>query len=92
MNSNWVTSTGGSLICSMAKVGSEWRGVHGSSANSPHTDHDRACGVLDYLVPCGESEALVLSDEPLQTIFAVVEQKVVIVDGYPADLKRARQK
>jgi len=34
----------------------------------------------------------VLSDEPLQTIFAVVEQKVVIVDGYPADLKRARQK
>lgn len=80
MSINWVYSAGGPLICSTAKAGSEWRGVHGSSTGSAHTDYERSCEVHDYqgVIPCGASAVLVLSDEPLQSAFVKVGREVAV--------------
>ena len=81
MISGWVNSFGGPLICATPLAARRWRGVHGSSIGSAHTDYDRACQVFDYagMVPCESSFVLVLGDEPMQSAFAYIRDEVVIV-------------
>jgi Immunity protein 21 len=71
MNTTWIYSAGGPLICAAYPVGLMWSGTHPNSTGEGPSDYDRACGVMDYvgIVPCASSQVLVLGDEPLQSAF-----------------------
>ncbi|WLQ17490.1 Imm21 family immunity protein [Hahella aquimaris] len=59
---NWISSEGGPLILVVRKSLRYWAGLDGS-------DYERACAVCDYAgtIRVGNSEAVVLGDEPCQT-------------------------
>ena len=58
-------------MCAQSLHCSFWRGTLGSSIGDVKTDYERACDQLDYLnlIPCVESQVLVLGDEPMQSAF-----------------------
>ncbi|MFD4613102.1 immunity 21 family protein [Streptomyces sp. NPDC058451] len=64
----WVESEGGPLIVVPEVVLSSWSGA---DSDESETDYDRACGVDGYagLVAVGQSQALVLGDDPASTSF-----------------------
>jgi Immunity protein 21 len=71
MNTNWIYSAGGPLICAAYPIGLMWSGTRPNSTGEGPSDYDRACEVMDYvgIVPCASSQVLVLGDEPLQSAF-----------------------
>ncbi len=83
---NWVSSTGGPLICVEKKLAESWRGVRGLSLFCPNAenDYERACASSTFtmILPLqGGRDALILGDAPMDTI--------VRVDGPKAFLLRA---
>ena len=66
----WLSSEGGPLVMVGQSELINWQGVDGS-------DYDRACSVEDYLglIPVGNSQALVLGDEPCQTALFTINSK-----------------
>jgi len=66
----WLSSEGGPLIIVGQNELINWQGVDNS-------DYDRACSVEDYLglIPVGNSQALVLGDEPCQTALFTINSK-----------------
>lgn len=58
-----------------------WRGTRGSSVGNPRTDYERACDETEYLgtIPSGSSQALILGDEPLQSILICRDAQIIVV-------------
>ena len=81
MSIHWVETSGGPLVCAEPTLLSYWRGTSGSSIGDERTDYERACDQLDYLslIPCGESQVLVLGDEPMQSAFIEAADGFLIV-------------
>lgn len=68
----WIASMGGSLILMEKSLLINWNGDTNPSVRNDEqgvTDYDRACDVDDYIgiIQVGESQAIVLGDEPMQT-------------------------
>lgn len=70
---NWIDSAGGPLIVMERKSVHNWLGSSGTRVNVEEniTDYDRACNVDDYVgvIIVGQEQALVLNDEPMQTVW-----------------------
>lgn len=84
MNMKWINSAGGPLICMERHVMCRWMGARGLSAIDPtgvKTDYDRACAVSGYtdIIISGDSDVLVLGDEPLQSSFLDIYGELSIV-------------
>lgn len=81
MNTEWIYSAGGPLICAEHGTGQLWRGVRASSVGAQKSDYERACDVVDYLsvLRCGSGQVLVLGDEPLQTTIIDLSNETAIV-------------
>lgn len=81
MNINWINTGGGPLICCGPSVARKWLGTRASSIGGPLTDYERACEQLDYVsvIPCDSSQVLVLGDEPLQSMFLLSGDRLIII-------------
>lgn len=81
MAAKWICSGGGPLLCASPMVMRKWRGTQGSSVGQLESDYDRACGQADYAsaISCGQSQVLVLGDEPLQSAFIVYPTGLVVI-------------
>lgn len=70
-----IRSDGGPLLCVTRQAAKSWQGTFGQSPDdgkgqSSQTDYEKACEIADYIgkVICGNEEALVLGDMPLETM------------------------
>lgn len=75
-----MNTSGGPLVAAAAEYAKSWQGVEGSSIKEEMMDYERACDVNDYLetIPCGDGEALIFGDEPLQSAFFVVDGSLLL--------------
>ena len=71
---DWISSEGGPLVVIGKSELVNWQGVDSS-------DYNRACSVEDYvgLIPVGNSEAIVLGDEPCQTGVVSLNSREVVL-------------
>jgi hypothetical protein len=73
---SWVDSEGGPLAVVPVSALSSWHGCVEAGAQPGLDDYDRACAVPDLvgLIPVGQSQALILADEPASTCYLAPER------------------
>ena len=87
---NWVSSTGGPLICIEKKLAESWRGIRGLLLPCPgaENDYERACASSTFtmILPLqGGREALILGDAPMDTIVRVEGPRAFLLRAFASD-------
>jgi len=83
----WIYTDGAPFVCATQATKKLWRGVQGSSTGAAESDYERVCEEPGYLsaLACGDSQVLVLGEEPAQAAFLLTSGGPVIARWIACD-------
>lgn len=83
----WIYTDGAPFICATQTTKKLWRGVQGSSTGAAESDYERVCEEPGYLsaLACGDSQVLVLGEEPAQATFLLTSSGPIIARWIACD-------